>query len=238
MRLLLVDDDPRTAKYLARALSESGHVVDHATDGASGLALASEGTYDLIVLERRLPTLDGLELVRRLRKSDPGVGVLMLSQSNTTEARVEALKAGCDDYLAKPYAYAEVLARLEAVGRRAKPGQRKTVLCIGDLTLDTESRRALRAGSEIRLQHREYLILEFLMRHAHEVVTRAMLLEAAWDYDFEPRGNIVDMHVHRLRRKVDEGFGPALIHTIAGAGYMLGEPKRSNTAADAPTPPG
>jgi two-component system, OmpR family, response regulator len=213
MRLLIVDDDARAASHLRRGLSESGHVVDHASDGETGLAMALEGIYDALVVDRRLPELDGLALVRRLRERDVDTPVLMLSAIASTADRIEGMRAGCDDYLAKPYAFAEVLARLEALARRADRTRRLTVLRVADLELDTQARRASRAGREIHLQHREFLLLEYLMRHAGQVVTRSMLLEAAWDYEFEPRGNIIDMHVHRLRQKIDHGFACPLIHT-------------------------
>jgi two-component system OmpR family response regulator len=224
MRLLIVEDDDRAARYLVRGLSESGHVVDHASDGETGLALASEGIYDALIVDRRLPQMDGITLVRRLRERDTVTLVLMLSAIATSTDRVEGMRAGCDDYLAKPYAFAEVLARLEALGRRADRARGLSVLRVADLELDTQARRASRGGQVIQLQHREFLLLEYLVRHAGQVVTRTMLLEATWHYDFEPRGNIVDMHVHRLRQKVDRGFSCKLIHTVAGAGYMVRAP--------------
>jgi two-component system, OmpR family, response regulator len=225
VRLLIVEDDDRTGSYLARGLTESGHIVDRAADGELGLALASEGIYDALIVDRRLPILDGLSLIRQLREHDRLTPILVLSAIGSSADRVEGMRAGCDDYLAKPYAFAEVLARLEALARRADRARRSMVLRVGDLALDTQSRRASRGGKDIRLQHRELLLLEALMRHAGQVVTRSMLLETAWNYDFEPRGNIIDMHVHRLRQKIDHGFDYALIHTIAGAGYMIREPE-------------
>lgn len=224
MRLLVVEDDNRAARHLVRGLSESGHVVDRVADGESGLALAREENYDVLIIDRRLPKLDGLRLVRQLRQDDRATPVLMLSALGSTKDRIEGMRAGCDDYLAKPYAFTEVLARVEALARRADRTRRQTVLSVADLELDTLARRATRGGRPIRLQHREFLLLELLMRHAGLVVTRAMLLERAWDYDFEPRGNIIDMHVHRLRQKVDHGFPMPLIHTVLGAGYMVREP--------------
>ena len=221
MRLLIVEDDDRGARYLVRGLSDSGHIVDHAADGETGLALALEGIYDILIVDRRLPGIDGLTLVQRLREQGAEIPVLMLSAIGGMADRVAGLRAGCDDYLTKPYAFAEVLARVEVLARRADRSRHLTVLRVADLELDTQARRASRAGREIRLQHREFLLLEHLMRHAGQVVTRSMLLEAAWDYDFEPRGNIIDMHMHRLRRKVDHGFESQLIHTIHGAGYMV-----------------
>jgi two-component system, OmpR family, response regulator len=227
MRLLIVEDDDRGGRYLVRGLTESGHIVDRASDGETGLALALEDIYDVLIVDRRLPGLDGIALVQRLRKQGVAIPVLMLSAIAGAADRVAGLQAGCDDYLAKPYAFAEVLARVEGLARRADKARGQAVLQVADLTLDTLARRALRGGRAIELQHREFLLLEHLMRHAGQVVTRSMLLEAAWDYDFEPRGNIIDMHIHRLRRKVDSASERPLIHTISGAGYMLGEREAS-----------
>jgi len=224
MRLLIIEDDSRTARYLMRGLSESGHVVDHVGDGETGLAMALEGIYDALIVDRRLPALDGLTVVRRLRAEGAVMPVLMLSAIGGARDKVEGLQAGCDDYLAKPYAFAEVLARLEALARRADRTHPQAMLRVGDLELDTKARQASRAGQPIKLQHREFLLLERLMRHAGQVVTRSMLIEAAWDYDFEPRGNIIDMHMHRIRQKVDQGFAEKLIHTVLGAGYMIRQP--------------
>jgi two-component system OmpR family response regulator len=223
VRLLVVEDDDRAAGYLARGLTESGHIVDRAADGETGLALALEGIYDVLIVDRRLPVLDGLTLIRRLREHDTLTPILVLSAIGDMADRVEGMRAGCDDYLAKPYAFAEVLARLEALARRADRARGTTVLRVGDLEVDTQTRRASRDGKVIHLQHRELLLLAYLMRHAGQVVTRSMMLETAWNYDFEPRGNIIDMHVHRLRQKVDHGFAYPLIHTILGAGYMIRE---------------
>jgi two-component system, OmpR family, response regulator len=224
VRLLIVEDDDRVAGYLVRGLTESGHIVDRAADGETGLALASEGIYDALVVDRRLPVLDGMTLIRRLRENDTVTPILILSAIGDMADRVEGMQAGCDDYLAKPYAFAEVLARLETLARRADRARGSAVLRVGDLVVDTQARRASRSGKDIALQHRELLLLAYLMRHAGQVVTRSMLLETAWNYDFEPRGNIIDMHVHRLRQKVDHGFAYPLIHTILGAGYMIREP--------------
>jgi two-component system, OmpR family, response regulator len=232
MRLLIIEDDSRAAHYLTRGLSESGHVVDHVADGETGLAMALEGIYDALIVDRRLPALDGLTLVRRLRAASAAVPVLMLSAIGGPRDRVEGLQAGCDDYLAKPYAFAEVLARLEALARRADRTQRFAILRVADLELDTNTRQASRAGQPIRLQHREFLLLEKLMRHASQVVTRSMLMEAAWDYDFEPRGNIIDMHMHRIRQKIDQGFAQRLIHTVLGAGYVIREPVEGETVSE------
>ena len=221
MRLLVIEDDKRAADYLARGLAESGHVVDRIEDGATGLAMAGEGMYDVVVVDRRLPGMDGIALVQRLRLTDRQTPVLMVSGLGAAAERVAGLQAGCDDYLVKPYAFAELLARLEALARRADGSRRQHILTVADLAADTRTRSARRGACDLKLQYREFLLLELLMRRAGQVVTRAMLLEAAWDYNFEPRGNIIDMHMHRLRRKVDHGHALALIHTVPGAGYCL-----------------
>jgi two-component system OmpR family response regulator len=233
MRVLVAEDDERTADYLVKGLSESGHIVDRIGDGATALVMALEGIYEAIVLDRKLPGLDGLTLVKRLRQSDRRTPVLMLSGVATTADRVEGLRAGCDDYLAKPYSFAELLARLEALGRRSDRSRGNAILRVGDLELDTVSRTVSRAGRAIDLQRREFLLLEQLVRHVGQIVTRSMLLETAWNYDFEPRGNIVDMHIHRLRHKIDQGFPSRLIHTVPGAGYTVREASVASASPDA-----
>jgi two-component system OmpR family response regulator len=231
MRILIIEDDDRTASYLARGLSESGYVVDRAGDGETGLTQALEGVYDLLIVDRLLPGISGLDLVQRLRDRDPVLPVLMISALAATSDRIEGLRAGCDDYIGKPYAFSEVLARIEALSRRANRGRELVTLRVGDLELDLRLRRASRADRPIPLQHREFLLLQTLMRHAGQIVTRSMLLEAAWDYHFEPRGNIIDMHIHRLRRKLDKGFGTSLIQTVPGAGYTIAAPPPATTMA-------
>jgi two-component system OmpR family response regulator len=221
MRILLIEDDTRASQFLARGLSESGLIVDTVADGATGLAYAREGIYDVIVTDRRLPALDGVALVQQLRAGGDTTPVLMLSAVGGLNERVEAIRAGCDDYLIKPYAFVEVLARIEALARRADRSRMSERLECADLLLDTRARTASRGGRDLRLQHREFLLLECLARREGQVVTRSMLLEAAWNYDFEPRGNIINMHIHRLRAKVDRDFPVALIHTVVGAGYVL-----------------
>ncbi|MFL9966363.1 response regulator transcription factor [Paraburkholderia sediminicola] len=221
MRILLVEDDMRASQFLARGLSESGLIVDTVADGATGLAYAREGIYDVIVTDRLLPALDGIALVRQLRAGGDTTPVLMLSAVGGLNERVEGIRAGCDDYLMKPYAFVEVLARIEALARRADRSRMSERLECADLVLHTRARTATRGGRDLRLQHREFLLLECLARREGQVVTRSMLLEAAWNYDFEPRGNIIDMHMHRLRAKVDCDFPVALIHTVVGAGYVL-----------------
>lgn len=219
MRILVVEDDEQTAHYLLRGLSESGHVVDVANDGTHGLGLALEGIHDALIVDRRLPGLDGIALVKALRARQSRVPVLMLSAQASTRDKVEGLQAGCDDYLAKPYAFAEVLARLDALLRGREQAGR--TLQVGELQLDCATRTAVRQGRSIALQHREALLLEKLMRHSGQVVTRDMLLDSAWDYDFDPNDNVIDKHIHRLRRKLDEGFDHSLIKTIPGAGYSF-----------------
>jgi two-component system OmpR family response regulator len=222
VRILIAEDDDRTAAYLVRGLRELGHVVDRANDGPTGLAMALEAIYDVLVIDRLLPGLNGLEIVRKVREHDQHTPVLMLSALASATDRVAGLRAGCDDYLGKPYSFAELQARLEALGRRA--GRRPTAkLRARDLELDPTGRAAWRGGKRIDLQHREFLLLERLVMLAGQVVTRSMLLEAAWDYDFEPRGNIVDMHIHRLRKKIDTGFTHSLIRTVPGVGYTIDE---------------
>ena len=221
MRILLVEDDARASHFLARGLSESGLIVDTVADGATGLAYAREGIYDVIVTDRLLPALDGVALVRQLRAGGDTTPVLMLSAVGGLNERVEGIRAGGDDYLMKPYAFVEVLARIEALARRADRSRMSERRECADLVLDTRARTATRSGRDLRLQHREFLLLECLARREGQVVTRSMLLEAAWNYDFEPRGNIIDMHMHRLRAKVDRDFPVALIHTVVGAGYVL-----------------
>jgi two-component system, OmpR family, response regulator len=234
VRILIAEDDDRTANYLLRGLTESGHIVDRVADGETALAMALEGIYDTFVFDRMLPAMDGVTLVRRLREHDPRTPVLMLSAVASTIDRVEGMRAGCDDYLTKPYVFAELLARLEALGRRADRSRRRSILRVGDLELDTVGRTVSRAGRLIHLQRREFLLLEQLIRHAGQVVTRSMLLEATWDYDFEARGNIVDMHIHRLRKKVDEGFSYPLIQTVPSAGYTIREPDGTPMQPDQP----
>ncbi len=221
MKVLLVEDDVEGAAYLKRALSEAGHVVDHAASGQEGLHLAAGEPYEVIILDRMLPQVDGLTILRVLRTSGIKTPILVLTALGGIEDRVEGLEAGGDDYLVKPFALAELLARLNALGRRPPTQDTPTSLQVGDLKIDLLKRAATRAGVRIDLQPREFQLLEYLMRHAGRVVTRTMLLEAVWNFHFDPRTNIVESHVSRLRSKVDRGHAIELIHTVRGAGYCL-----------------
>jgi two-component system OmpR family response regulator len=221
MRLLIVEDDRETAAYLSKGLKESGHVVDHARDGVDGLELARSQTYDVAIVDRMLPRMDGLTMVKTMREEGNLMPVLFLSALADIDDRVRGLKAGGDDYLTKPYAITELLARVDALVRRRQPEQVQTKLVVGDLELDLLSRSATRNKQTIDLQPREFLLLEYLMRHAGQVVTRTMLLENVWDYHFDPQTNVIDVHISRLRAKIDKGFTEALLHTVRGAGYCL-----------------
>ena len=224
MRILLVEDDMHTAAFIAKGLKEDGHSVDQADNGKEGLFLASTETYDAIVLDRMLPGLDGLAVLRTLRGAGNRTPVLMLTALGDVDHRVEGLRAGAEDYLVKPFAYAELSARLDSLARRgAAGGELPTRIKVGELELDLLKRSARRAGKAIELQPREFRLLEYLMRQAGRVVTRTMLLEAVWDYHFDPQTNVIDVHVSRLRQKIDQGFDAPLLHTVRGAGYRLGE---------------
>ena len=228
MRILLIEDDPETSRFIRKGLEEAGHVVDHAGDGREGLLLAFDAEHEAIVVDRMLPGLDGLSIVRSLRAANRSTPVLVLSALGEVDDRVEGLRAGGDDYLVKPFALAELSARLEALARRRGAGDGGTVpvtrLVVADLEMDLLARTVTRAGRALELKPREFRLLEYLMRHADQVVTRTMLLEAVWDYHFDPQTNIIDVHVSRLRRKVDRDFGPPLIHTVRGAGYAIRAP--------------
>ena len=221
MRILVVEDDREAAAYLKKALRESGHVCEVAYDGEEGFALALDGEFDVFVVDRMLPKRDGLSLVAELRKRGVRTPVLILSALGQVDDRVTGLRAGGDDYLAKPYAFSELLARIEALARRGAPQSSDTVYKIADLELDRLAHRVTRSGQEITLQPREFRLLEYLMRHAGQVVTRTMLLENVWDYHFDPQTNVIDVHVSRLRSKIDKGFDRQLLHTVRGAGYMV-----------------
>jgi two-component system OmpR family response regulator len=223
MRILIIEDDREARDYLAKAFRESGHAPDAAADGLDGYALAREGDYDVLVVDRMLPKLDGLSLIRSLREQKVETPAIILSALGQVDDRVKGLRAGGDDYLPKPYSFSELLARVEVLARRRGNAGRgeATSYTVGDLVLDRLSHRVTRGAQEIPLQPREFRLLEYLVRHAGQVVTRTMLLEHVWDYHFDPQTNVIDVHVSRLRSKIDKGFDRPLIHTVRGAGYMV-----------------
>jgi len=222
MKILLVEDDPETGDYVANGLAEHGHTVDRATNGRDGLFLAAGENYDLLIVDRMLPMLDGLALVKTLRGASVATPVLFLTTLGGVGDRIAGLDAGGDDYLIKPFAFGELVARVTALGRRPHALAAATSLRVADLELDCRARTVRRAGRIINLQPREFRLLEYLMRHAGEVVTRTMLLEAVWDLHFDPKTNVVESHISRLRARIDKGFDKELIHTVRGAGYAIG----------------
>lgn len=226
-RILVVEDDATAAAYIIKGLTEAGYTADHAPDGRDGLFMATDGSYDAIILDRMLPALDGMAVLGAIRAAGIETPVLLLSALASVDDRVSGLNAGSDDYLTKPFAFAELLARVKLLLRRRGAGTApETRLSCGDLEMDLLSRRVQRGGRPVDLQPREFRLLEYLLRHKGEVVTRTMLLEAVWDYHFDPGTNVIDVHVSRLRRKIDgnaEGGFPPLLHTVRGAGYRLGE---------------
>ena len=222
MRILVVEDDKDVAGFVVRGLKEAGHVVEHADNGRDGLFMAVSEPFDAVILDRMLPGgIDGLKILETLRGQKNITPVLILSALADVNERVKGLKAGGDDYLTKPFAFAELLARVEALARRGKADSPTTKLTVEDLEMDLLSRQVKRAGQKIDLQPREFRLLEYLMRHAGQVVTRTMLLEGVWDYHFDPQTNVIDVHVSRLRQKVDKPFPVSLIQTIRNAGYTL-----------------
>ncbi|HAN68677.1 MAG TPA: DNA-binding response regulator [Halieaceae bacterium] len=225
MKVLLVEDDRAVAEFIVSELQEAGHVCSHCADGESGLAAARSGQHDVLVVDRMLPRLDGLALLRSLREGGQRTPVLLLSALGSVDDRVQGLHCGADDYLVKPFAMAELLARLEILARRAREvgTEVPTRLQVADLEMDLLTQEVRRHGELISLQPREYKLLEYLMRHAGQVVTRAMLLEHVWGYHFDPQTNVIDVHVSRLRQKIDRDFSPQLLSTVRGAGYSLGD---------------
>ena len=221
MRILVVEDDRESASWLIKGLTEAGHVADHARDGAEGVTLARERVHDVVVMDRMLPHLDGLNAIRTMRAEGIHTPVLILSALGDVDEKVKGLRAGGDDYLAKPYAFTELLARIETLARRRAAEPQPTRLRTGDLEIDLLARTAQRAGKPILLQPREFKLLEYLMRNAGNVVTRTMLLENVWDYHFDPQTNVIDVHISRLRSKIDKGFAEPLLHTVRGAGYTI-----------------
>ena len=225
MKLLVVEDDRETASYLVKGLGESGYTVDRAGDGREGLFLASSGGYDAIVLDRMLPEIDGLAVLGALRAAAIRTPALILSALGSVDDRVKGLRAGGDDYLVKPFAFSELLARIEALLRRGSAAAATTMLRVADLELDLLTRTVRRSGKAIDVLPREFRLLEYLMRNSGHVVTRTMLLEHVWDYHFDPQTNVVDVHVSRLRQKIDKNFERPLLHTVRGAGYCLRAPE-------------
>ncbi len=221
MRVLIIEDDEQTAAYVSQGLRESGHVVDHAADGRDGLFMATENDYDVLLVDRMLPGIDGLSIIRTVRDNGIATPALILSALGEVDDRVKGLRAGGDDYLVKPFAFVELLARLDALARRGSVEGPVTRLQVADLEMDLLARSVKRAGKSIELQPREFRLLEFLMRRAGQVVTRTMLLEGVWDYHFDPQTNVIDVHVSRLRQKIDRDFSPKLLHTVRGSGYVL-----------------
>lgn len=221
MRILLIEDDLETIKYIQHGLTETGHTVDTASDGVDGLFLATEYSYDIIVIDRMLPKLEGLAVIQALRSTGKQTPILILSALSQVDERVKGLKAGGDDYLVKPFAFSELMARIEALTRRKAEKQEQTSLKVADLEINLLTRTVTRAGKEIAVQNREFRLLEYMMRHAGQVVTRTMLLENVWDFHFDPQTNVIDVQVSRLRQKINQGFDVPLIHTVRGAGYKL-----------------
>ena len=221
MRILIVEDDDELREFVATGLSELGHICDKARNGREGLFMVLEGAYDTVVLDRMLPLLDGLAVVRSLRAAEVKTPVLFLTNMSGIDDRVEGLQSGADDYLLKPFAFSELVARLNALARRPPMSDRATTLTVADLEVDLITRTVRRGGKLIELQPREFQLLEFLMRHEGQIVTRTMLLEHVWDFHFDPQTNIVETHVSRLRSKMDRGFGVELIRTLRGSGYSL-----------------
>lgn len=221
MKILVIEDDSEAAKYLIQALDEAGHVSHQAGDGETGYAMATGMDYDVLIVDRMLPRRDGLSVIESLRAEGDHTPVLILSALGEVDDRVTGLRAGGDDYLTKPYAFSELLARIEVMARRSSPSEAETQYAVGDLTLDRLARKVVRAEEEIILQPREFRLLEYLMKHSGQVVTRTMLLENVWDYHFDPQTNVIDVHMSRLRSKVDRGQKTQLLQTIRGAGYMI-----------------
>ena len=224
MYLLLIEDDLEAAEYLAKGLRENGYEIDHSADGRDGLEKASTGRYEVIIADRQLPFVDGLQIIAALREKEDRTPVLILSALGTVDDRVAGLRAGGDDYLTKPFAFSELLARIEALRRRASiSAETVTRLKVGDLEVDLLARRAHRGGRAIDLTTKEFQLLEYLMRRPGQVVTRTMLLENVWNLHFDPQTNIIDVHMSRLRNAIDKGYPKPLIHTVRGAGYVLKE---------------
>ncbi len=224
MKILIVEDNERVARFVTRGLREAGHTVEHADNGRDGLFIAASEPYDVIILDRMLPgNIDGLGIIEALRKSGNRTPILILSALNNVDERIKGLRSGGDDYLTKPFAFGELLARVDALGRRSVDHGAERLLQVGDLRVDLLSRRVTRGSRTINLQPREFKLLEYLMRHANQVVTRTMLLEAVWDYNFDPQTNVVDVHISKLRQKLELDTERPLVRTVRNAGYMMSE---------------
>lgn len=222
MKLLLVEDNERVARFVRKGLSEAGHTVDHAENGRDGMLHAVSEPYDAIVMDRMLPGgIDGLSIVEALRQQGNRVPILILSALDGVDDRIRGLRSGGDDYLTKPFSFGELLARLDALLRRSQSHAVETVMTLGDLAVDMLAHRVTRAGKPVALQPREFKLLTYLLRHANQVVTRTMLLENVWDYHFDPQTNVIDVHISKLRQKIDAGFATPLLRTVRNAGYML-----------------
>lgn len=223
MRLLLVEDDARTAQFVKKGLSQAGFSVDHASDGLEGLFMAQNGPYDVAVIDIMLPRLDGLSLIEQLRKQKISLPIIVLSAKKTVDDRIRGLQTGGDDYLVKPFAFSELLARIQTLLRRSQTSEEPTRLVVADLSLDIVKRKVNRADKEIELQQREFALLEYLMRNAGRVVSKTMIMEHVWDYNFDPESNVVESRICRLRDKIDRTATCKLLHTIRGVGYLLEE---------------
>jgi two-component system OmpR family response regulator len=224
MKILVVEDNERVARFVTRGLREAGHTVEHAANGRDGMFMAASEPHDVIVMDRMLPgDIDGLAIIAALRKSGNRTPILILSALDDVDERIRGLRSGGDDYLTKPFAFGELLARVDALGRRSVDGGADRILQVGDLRMDLLSRRVSRGSRAITLQPREFKLLEYLMRHANQVVTRTMLLEAVWDYNFDPQTNVVDVHISKLRQKIECDSERPLVKTVRNAGYMLSE---------------
>jgi len=221
VKLLVIEDDKEAAQYLVKGLKEQGYVADHASNGKDGLFLATTEEYDAMIIDRMIPGVDGLTIVQTLRASSNETPIIVLTALDKVDERVKGLRAGADDYLVKPYSFSELLARLETITRRKTSEKAETKLTCGELKMDLLTRTVTRDGVEVELQAREFALLEFLMRHCGRVVTRTMLLEKVWDYNFDPQTNVIDVHISRLRQKIDKGFDKSLIQTLRGSGYKL-----------------
>lgn len=221
MKILYVEDDPTAREYIRKGLQEHGHVVDTAPDGEQGLELGQFGSYDLIVLDVGLPGMDGFELLARLRDDEDQTPVLFLSARGEVSDRIRGLNLGADDYLRKPFAFAELLARIQAIARRATPGPAQDVLRVADMELDLQRHAVSRAGREIELTRKEFALLEYLMRNTGHVLSRTMITEKVWDYSFDSYSNVIDVHIAHLRKKIDRDFDRNLLHTVKGVGYIL-----------------